>query len=489
MATDVTEVSQVPAQDATAGGRDLLRSAGWMTGSHLLAQAFAYGSLILLARWLTPTSFGTIAVGTALVYVAVLFVDHGTLGGLIVRRHLTRTDLLRAFRRCLVTACLLAAGMAAIASLVVTNFASGGDAAAIAALALCLPLHAFAVVPTALLQKTMQFRRLAALNAVANVTSALVAVALAFDGFGTWALVARQLMLFGILALLTPALCRRVLLSHLKASKTTVISDDPRDSERWFFVFGVALMVTANLDYLVIGGLGDAHVVGLYALAFTIAMAPSTHISEQVGRVLFAAAALHPRDAGYRTEQSVRLMSLVFVPLLPVGILAAPALLPAILGNQWQPMVVAFQLLLVVGVGHAIVNCIGEALSGNGHIRFRAEVMVVRCLVTLLALLVLVPVDGIRGAALAQLVVFAPYAAVYLIAGARRAGTSARALARELRHVALILGAQLTVCAVVAAVLAGAGASHAVLLCGASVTALIVWLPMVYWLVVGRSGR
>ena len=486
----MNEVSHATPSETALSRRGLLHSAGWMTGSHLLAQTFAYGSLILLARWLTPASFGTVAVGTAVVYVAVLFVDQGTLGAIIVRQELNRADLVRAFRRCLLTACVLAAVMAAAAGLVVTNFASGGDAAAVAALALCLPLHAFAVVPTALLQKSMQFRRLAALNAIVNVVSAVAAVLLALAGFGVWALVARQLVAFGMQAVLTPLLCIGALRDQPLTARTVVGRAHPAmDSERWFFLFGIVVMVTANLDYLVIGGLGDAYVVGLYALAFTIAMAPSTHISEQVGRVLFAATALQPQNSRKRTEQAVRLMSMLFVPLLPVGILLAPTVLPAVLGDQWAPMVVPFQLLLAVGVGHAIVNCIGEALSGNGHIKFRAKVMVVRCVATLLVLLVLVPVDGIRGAALAQLIVFVPYAAVYVTAGARRAGTSATALGRQLRPVALALAAQLAVSGAVAVALAALAVPDAVISCAAAAAGLAICAPLLYWFGIRRLQR
>jgi O-antigen/teichoic acid export membrane protein len=478
----MSELSQAPRAEAALTGRGLLRSAGWVTGSHLLAQIFAYGSLILLARWLTPTSFGTVAIGTAIVYVAVLFVDHGTLGGIIIRPHLSRADLIRAFRRCMITAAALAAVMAALAGLVVTKFASGGDAAAVALLALCLPLHAIAVVPTALLQKSMQFRRLAGINATANVVSALAAVLMALDGFGVWALVARQLMVFGVLAVLTPGLCLGAWRAHQLTARPVVDgANRATGGERWFFVFGVALMITANLDYLVIGGSGNAHVVGLYALAFTIAMAPSTHISEQVGRVLFAAAALQPQNSRARTEQSVRLMAMVFVPLLPVGILLTPTVLPAVLGDQWKPIVVTFQILLIVGVGQAIVNCIGEALSGNGHIEFRAKVMAIRCAATLLALLILVPVDGIRGAALAQLLVFLPYAAVYCTAGARRAGTSAAALGRQLRPVVSALLAQVATSGVVLWTLSAFTVSGPVAVCAAASAGLVVCGALLYW--------
>ena len=56
----------------------------------------------------------------------------------------------------------------------------------------------------------------------------------------------------------------------------------------------------------------------------------------------------------------------------------------AISGRGWSPR---SQLLLVVGVGYAILNCIGEALSGGGEIAFRAKVNVAWSVVTLAALL------------------------------------------------------------------------------------------------------
>jgi O-antigen/teichoic acid export membrane protein len=441
-----------------------------MVGSHLLAQTFAYGSLILLARWLAPASFGTMAVGTAIVYVAVLFVDQGALGGIIVRARLTRADLIVTFRRCLLVATVLAVIMAATAGVLVDRFASGGDAAAVAALALCLPLHAVAVVPIALLQKSMKFRRLAAVNAAANVVSAVAAVAMAVAGFGVWALVTRLLLAFGLLALITPVLCLDAWREHRAQSAQAAPSQAAPNSQRWFFLFGVALMITANLDYLVIGNSSDAASVGLYALAFTIAMAPSTHISEQLGKVLFAASALAPETNRARTEQSVRLMSTLFLPLVPVGVLLAPLVLPAVLGEQWRPMIVPFQLLLIVGVGHAVVNCIGETLSGNGHIEFRAKVMVGRCVATLAALAVLVSIDGIRGAAWAQLLVFVPYAVLYATAGARRAGTSAGALWRGLRPAVVLLVVQLVVSGMAIVALSSCGATDSV---AASVAAMI----------------
>ncbi|MET9519196.1 oligosaccharide flippase family protein [Streptomyces sp. NPDC002994] len=460
-------VPEIVSRPGKPTGRSLIASASWMTGSHLVAQAFAYGSLIFLARRLPPASFGTVAVGTAVVYIATLLVERGTYGGIMVHPGLTRSYLVRAFWRCFLIAAALAAAMAAAAGPLVGTFAGGGDAAAVALLAVCLPLHAISVIPTALLHKSMRFRRLAGATAAANIVSAAVAVAAVLAGAGVWSLVMRQVVLFGLLAVLTTALCLPGLRHRSAAPYTSGAHEHVRTANRWFFLFGVTMMLAANIDYLIVGLSSDAHLVGLYALAFTIAMAPSTQFSEQVGKVLFAAAASSPETSGERTVQSVRLMSALLLPMLPAGILLAPVVLPAVLGPEWAGMVTAFQVLWVAGIGYAIDNCIGEALSGTGHIAFRAKVMAVRCIATAVALWVLVSVDGIRGAALAHLVVFVPYVAVYATVGARLAGTTSRDLWHAVRPIVAAVGWQVAVTFAVLVSLRASGTSDSVAVCAA----------------------
>jgi O-antigen/teichoic acid export membrane protein len=129
--------------------------------------------------------------------------------------------------------------------------------------------------------------------------------------------------------------------------------------------------------------------------------------------------------------------------------------------------VVAFQVLWVAGIGYAIDNCIGEALSGIGHIAFRAKVMAARCIATAIALWVLVSIDGIRGAALAHLVVFVPYVAVYATVGARLAGTTARDLWHAVRPIMAAVGCQVAVTFALLFPLRASGTSDSVAVCAA----------------------
>jgi O-antigen/teichoic acid export membrane protein len=444
-----------------------------MSGANLAAQLVAYAALLVLARLIPPASFGTVAAGTALVWVAITVLDSGTRGGIIVTPRLTHDSLRRAFRRCLVAALALAAGMAVAAPLLIDATAEGGDAAVLAVLAASLPLYAVALIPMAVLERAMQFSKLARVAAISNAASATAAVVAGLVGFGVWALVTRQLLWFVLLAVLAVTLGRPYLPRRRSAASGSDAGPAPSVGDRWFLAFGATLLVAMNVDYLVVGGVSGVTALGLYALAFMIAFAPLQQFSGEIGRVLFAAAAASGLGAsGPRTVHAVRLMAVLLLPLLPAALALAPVAVPAILGEEWEGMVAPLQVLLIVGMGQAIANCVGETLSGVGQIAFRAKVNAVWCVATVVALVVLVNIDGIRGAALAHLVVFVPYAAVYATAGARRAGTSPRELWGALRPTVIAVGWQSVATVVVAVGLEGAGADLAA--CAGAFAGLLV---------------
>ena len=56
-------------------------------------------------------------------------------------------------------------------------------------LALMVPVHALLVVPRALLQRSMRFKRLAATEVGAEVVLGVVTIGLAYRGYGVWSLV------------------------------------------------------------------------------------------------------------------------------------------------------------------------------------------------------------------------------------------------------------------------------------------------------------
>ena len=210
-----------------------------------------------------------------------------------------------------------------------------------------------------------------------------------------------------------------------------------------FVLFSLTDLVVFNADYLVVGHFASTAELGLYSVAFTIAFAPVTQISAQLGLVLFPAAAASDPDAmRRRTIVGVRLGGLVLLPIVPIALVMAPVVVPAFLGERWRGCVEPLQILLVVGVAHALVNIIGESLSGTGNIDFRARVNVVWMIGMIGALIVLVQADGINGAALARLLLYVPVTVAYCVWGMRRLGAAPRDLGRALVSVCGPVGLQ-----------------------------------------------
>jgi O-antigen/teichoic acid export membrane protein len=130
------------------------------------------------------------------------------------------------------------------------------------------------------------------------------------------------------------------------------------------------------------------------------------------------------------------------LPLLPPILVLAPVLLPGVLGQEWKAMVVPFQILVAVGVGHALLVALGDSLSGVGAISWRARLHLVWSLAMIVALVVLVRLEGITGAALAHLLLFVPFALVYVVWGTRQLSTDGRVFLAALRAIVLPVAAQ-----------------------------------------------
>lgn len=432
--------------------RDIGRALSWLAVGQVVGQSWWYGSLVVLAMLLSPSDFGTIAAGLVVVQLAQYLMDSGTRGSLIVALHLSRELLYRALAFNVGTGALLTLVVAAIAQPFVDMFASGGQAAPIRFLAVSILLSSLVPVPMAVLQRNLDFKRQATVMGVAATTASIAAVGAAALGAGVWSLALRQVLFQVVIACLSWWSVRGLL------------PDPTADSEHrkpvrqeqafWFFTVSLSKYLAFSVHYLVVGGVTDARQLGLYSLAFTLAFSPVTQFSSQIGKVVLPAMAA-TRDLAViarRAVKATRLLALIIAPCVPPAIAVAPAVLPAALGQEWTNMVLPFQILLAAAMGHVLLSVLQESLSGTGSVRFVAMVSTVWFVTMVAILVILVRLDGIRGAAMTHVIVLVPLVAVYVTAGARRLGFRATALSAALRG---IIGAVMVQGAVTATTVVG----------------------------------
>lgn len=459
--------------------RRIVSQLKWMAAGEAVGQLAFYAMILVLAALLDPKAFGTVAAGMAIVRVARMITTAGTGGSLIAARELTAADVREALRRSLTGAVLFSAVILLGGGWLAEIFAGGGDPEVLRVLGLSVTLAALAIVPQALLKKALDFRRVSTVTAAAAVVTSVVAIAAAVAGAGVWALVVRQLLYEGLIAVLLWRAARRVLPGLMGRPADGEQGRAP-GGRRAFLVVSASGMIAMTLDNMVVGATLDAKQLGYYALAFSIAFAPLTQISWRLGGVLFPAAAATKDLAvvGRRTVSIVRVTSTMLLPLVPAGAVLAPVLVRAVLGDKWAPMVGPLQILLAVGAAHAVTNVIGESLSGTGNVRQRAWWDASWALLTLGAVAVLAHFEGTKGAAAGHLVGFLPLAVGYLLIGTRLIGSSPGELWRAMRALLVAVALQAAVTVAVVEALGGAqeaGAAVAAAGAGLAVALLVLW--------------
>ena len=447
------EASPLPAGAPAAAAPSasvVVRSLSWVGAGHVVGQAFWFGSLLVLAALLPPKAFGTVAIGLLLVTAATRTMESGTRGSIITSKGLTRTEVRNTLAFNLLVGITLAIVIALTARPMVSFFAAGSNALVLAALGLSVALYAPAIVPLALLEKNLKYKPRATVQVAATMTASILAVACALLGAGVWALVIRQLLYQAMLAVVGWFAAVRA--GVLPAPEKGVVNGSWRMPRRVgaaaFMLFSLTDFVVFNADSLTVGHLTDTRRLGLYALAFTLAFAPVTQFSAQIGGVLFSASsASDPETIRRRTISGVRLTCLLLLPVVPVAIVLAPVAIPTLLGEKWAEMVPVFQILILVGVAHAVMNVIGESLSGTGNIGYRARINLVWMVAMIGALFALVRLDGIRGAGAAHLGLYLPVMVAYVVGGMRLLGSGWRQLAGPLRPVLVMFALQAAVTA------------------------------------------
>ena len=450
----------------------LTRALSWVGLAHVGTQILWWGSLLVLAALLTPSAFGTVATGMAVVTTAGLIMEAGSRGSLIAAPDLSRRQLRRSIVINVVIGTLLAALIFVFAQPLIDTFAPDGDAGAIQGLSLNLVVTAFAIAPMALLQRALLFKRVAAVRVGASSIAAVTAIVAAAFGAGVWALVMRQLLYQALAAAFAWAAARR-LVSALAAPSASDRGRSRRRDAIWFAILAATTFLALGVDNLIVGNQTNAGQLGLYTFAFTLAFAPLTQVSWQLGQVLFPAAAASSIEVvGRRTLRAMRVIALLLLPPVAPAVVLAPTLIPGALGEKWEGAVPVFQLLLIAGVAHALLNVIGESLAGAGAVGFRAKVNIPWSLATAVGVFVLVQLDGIRGAALAHLLLVIPFAGAYILSGARRVGTDALAVWTSMRPVLAPVGAQAVITLLIVVGLRAAGVAEP----AAAVAAAVVGL-------------
>jgi teichuronic acid exporter len=374
----------------------------WSGADALFRQLLQTAISIALARLLSPEEFGTIALLYLFVGVASAFVDSGFSAALVRHQDVTHLDETTVFWFNLALGVLLAAALWAAAPLISGLFELPVLVPLTAIMALNVLISALGSIHITLLTKRLDFRTQMKVGAVATAAAGLVAIAMAWRGYGVWALAAQTLV--------ATSVSTALLWFYSSWRPSAAFS---RASARRLFGFGGYLLAAGLLDTfynrmytLLIGKYFGVRELGYFSRADGAKQMPVSVLATILTRVsfpAFAAAAEDKAQLRRGVRLALRAMMLLNVPMmLGMAALAEPFVL-TLFGVQWLPAVPLLQVLCLGSVFWPlhVINLNVLTAQGHSHLFFRLEV--VKKLVGIV-LLVVGSFYGVMGIAWSQVV-------------------------------------------------------------------------------------
>lgn len=150
---------------------------------------------LVLARLLSPESFGVVAIATVFVALLQILVEGGFSLALIQREHLERGHVDTVFWTSVATGFLLSGGLALVAAPLAAAYDEPQLAEIIPVLAIGLFVSALGSTQSAQLRRQLRFRPLAVRAVASSALAGVVGIVLALTGFGVWALVVQYVVL------------------------------------------------------------------------------------------------------------------------------------------------------------------------------------------------------------------------------------------------------------------------------------------------------
>ena len=324
------------------------RGMAWTVGARLIGQTAQFASTIALARLLAPSAYGLVAIAWTFTAFAGLFNDLGLTAALVQRPRMTERDASTAFVINLLAGVILCALVIGLRDPLASLFGQPRLAGLLALTSLTF-LFSLTVVPYAILERTMRFSVVAAIDVGATVTGLATSVGCAAAGVGAASLVIGPLA-STIISSVAAMLCAQWL-PHVLPS---------RKSARRLFSFGGHLtgynivgFWARNADNLLLGRFAGPTELGLYNRAFMLMLMPLQQVGGVLGRVLLPLFSSMEGDTLRLRAAMIRVCGttsvIVFPTLLGLAAVSHNFVLAAF-GARWRGAIPLIMILSISGV-------------------------------------------------------------------------------------------------------------------------------------------
>lgn len=356
----------------------------------------SFVSNIVLARMLTPDDYGCIGMLAIFITVSNTFLDGGFGSALIQKKKPTQKDYSTIFWWNLFLSVLLY-GLLFISAPAVSRFYNIPLLESVLQVqGVILIINALNIVQSNQLRKSINFKYLATISLISHIVAVVLAIVLAYNGWGVWALVIQQI---------TASFCVSVMLWVKNRWLPSLCFSV--ESFKELFGFGGFILASNlintfcnNIQGLLIGKFFTPTTLGYYTQARRLEEIASHSFSTVVDQVSYPVLSELQSDNNSLKNAIQRLtqaLAYITFPIMLVLILVAEPLILMLYGEKWLPCVPYFRILCIAGIAICLQGISYYAVASKGKSKDIFIWTIIKRSVALIVLLVCMYFGGIMG--------------------------------------------------------------------------------------------
>lgn len=317
---------------------------GWSTMENVARYGITFVVTLVLARLLGPDEYGLIGIVSILINVFNAIVDSGLTAALVRKKNVNNTDYSTVFVANFVISVFLSIVLFFLSGYISVFFSRPELKVLTEVMSVVIVINSLAIVQKARLTREINFRIQTKISVIATILSGILGIALAYMGYGVWALVWQQI---------SSQLLITILLWYFNRWRPQLIFSIESFKELWGF--GWKLLASSLIGTIwdevfsiVIGKCYSPSSLGLYTRARQFASLCSSNINTVVQRVSYPVLSSIQDDKERLKNGYERVIKMTMLPtfVLMVGMAAvAKPMIVVLIGEKWIGCIPMLQLI------------------------------------------------------------------------------------------------------------------------------------------------
>ena len=365
-----------------------------LLGNLVIQQIFEVVFTLILVRLLAKSDFGVIAIIKVVISFSRMVIDFGFGSAIIQNQNITKSQTSSIFfiNLCFNTITTIIVYFSA--SFISVFFNNSNLEIYISATAFILFIRAFQF-PSILISKDLNHKYLTISNFSSTTISNIIAIIMAFNGFGVWSLIIRIYIYESIRSFML------FYFSKWIPSKPTFTGLRP------IFNFGLYMFGTKlfkffsnNLVTIIVGKHFGSELLGAYNIAHNLAFKPAQLFQSTIGNILFTGFSKIQNDfkkfkLNFKYVLDVSL--LLYLPVMMSIAGMSHNLVLSLFGSNWKESIILFQYLIFCSILRGIGSILKSAILSFGKADVLFKSTLIRFSVSILLMYLLIEKMDMNG--------------------------------------------------------------------------------------------